>query len=486
MNYKNCNIFGYLLSTAIALVLAFIGCVKDESFSYQQQDRQILMLDSIRRDTSMSITIAALEKANLSAVLGVYGPVTFFAPDNNAFRKYFANQGKSGLEDFTKEEIELIMNYHILPTRLKSFEFIQGPQLMATGKGDKITLDISQGYKFNTVANGKAKLYATDIEFSNGYMHKMDGVLDPPVLTIGEFLTQNQDQYSIFYKGLEKAGLLDTLTRLTNSSNERIRLTLFAETNSVLTAAGITSYEAMPADELRKLMRNHIVRGDNSSSNYTKLVPAFQPYKLIERWDSAMVTLDGQDWMYFNLAANNLINNSIDFAASDVLMRNGLVHNVNKPLRFDVDPPRTQISHIFWQETNYCYGIPGIAAGQVPVNATSGNWRYYWEGSTIAQNFLFMGADGINDSLVTVVRGIRRGKYSIAINYKNSNRGDYQLYCGADSIGPRYNYNTAPQFRQNYVLGTYEFKRSGDTRLNFVCKRAGGLNVESMILTPVD
>jgi hypothetical protein len=39
-------------------------------------------------------------------------------------------------------------------------------------------------------------------------------------------------------------------------------------------------------------------------------------------------------------------------------------------------------------------------------------------------------------------------------------------------------------FEQKVVIGTYDFKTSGDKRLNFVCTRLGGINLEAMVLTP--
>lgn len=453
------------------------------------------MLDQLRADTSMSLAVQALERGNLAGALNSYGPYTFFAPDNNAFRKYFQNQGKKGLEGFTDSALRTIMMYHILPTRLKAEEFIQGPQATATGAGDYISIDISRGYKSTAIANGVANIYQTNLQFYNGYMHKMDAVLDPPVLTIGQFLKNNPDKYSVFVGGLQKAGLMDTLTNLTNSSGTRIRLSLFAETNDILQKAGITTFDNLPMDSLVKLMRDHILPGSNFSASYTHHTTSYPSIGLIDRWDSTILCLDGQDWIYFNLAAPHLIDSTTDFTASDIILRNGVMHNVSLPLSFPATKKRTQIFHTFWSATNYCYGIPGFTNGNSsPVaNASSGNWRYYYDGTSIpadksvVNNLLFMNPDGVNDSLVTVVKNVRKGKYSIAINGKGGSRGTFQLMCGQDLISAPVNmgFPGYPTYRQNYVIGTYEFKTSGDQRLNFVCTVVGGINVECMVLTPV-
>jgi uncharacterized surface protein with fasciclin (FAS1) repeats len=471
------------------IIMAIVPACKKDSFSYQEQLRQVLAFDMLQQDTSLSISVQALEKTKMSATLNTYGPFTFFIPDNNAWRKFFASRTKTKLDDFSDEELKTILVYHILPTRIKSAEFIQGPQATATGRGDFITLDISKGFKFNTIANGIAKVYETDIEFSNALVHKIDGVLNPPTLTIGEFLEQNKSVYSIMIGGLKRTGLMDTLTNLTDRNGQRIRLTLFAETDDVLKAAGIQDFNSMPLEELDALLRYHIIPGANFSASYTKLRPAFNPLNVKERWDSTLLCINNNDYIYFNLAGQKLINEVADFAATDVIMRNGVIHNVDKHIAFHPALKRTQIYHVFWSNTNYAYGIPGVSSTQAPVLSTSGSilWRYYLETfNGRSEYFLFMAADGVNDSLVTVVKNVRRGKYKLEISYKNGfgNRGDYQLKHGDDPIGGSINYNNGTTYEQKLLIGSYDFKTSGDKRLNFVCTRAGGINLEALVLTP--
>jgi uncharacterized surface protein with fasciclin (FAS1) repeats len=479
------------LATLCVLILASIqGCKKDH-FSYQEQLRQVLAFEMIQQDTSLSMAVQALEKANMAATLNTYGPFTFFIPDNNAFRKFLAGRGKASLDDIPADELKTILVYHILPTRLKSAEFIQGPQATPTGRGDYLTLDISKGFKSNTIANGIAKVYATDIEYANAFIHKIDAVLNPPTLTIGEFLTQNSNVYSIMIAGLKRAGLLDTLTRLTDWRGQRIRLTLFAETDEVLKAAGIQNFDNMSDEALNDLMRYHIIPGANFSASYSQLRPAVKALNVVEHWDSTLLCVNNNDYIYVNLAGKKLINETADFAATDVIMRNGVIHNVDKHIAFDPALKRTQIYHVFWKNAAFCYGIPGFSSSQPAQLAGSGFWRYYLESNILnsgrSENYLYMEADGVNDSLVAIVKNVRRGKYKIEINYKNGfgNRGTYQLKHGEDLIGVPINYNLGSQYEQKLVIGTYEFKTSGDKRLNFVSTNKGGLNVEAMVMTPV-
>jgi hypothetical protein len=49
------------------IVLAVVAaCNKHEEISYQEKDRLYQMMDMLRADTSLSITVEALDKAQLS------------------------------------------------------------------------------------------------------------------------------------------------------------------------------------------------------------------------------------------------------------------------------------------------------------------------------------------------------------------------------------------------------------------------------------
>lgn len=481
---------------AILAIVLFTACSRKREFSYQVSDRKLLMFEEIKKDTNFSILTAALEKTNLAGVLSSYGPYTLFAPDNNAFRKYFKLKGKTGLSDFPDSVLSNVMKYHIVPTRLKAPDFIQGPQTTPSSSGDNINIDISKGFKNTAIANASSLIYETDIEYYNGYVHKMDGVLDPPTLTIGEFLLANQNVYSIITSGLKAAGLMDTLSRLTNNFGVRIRLTLFAETDEALKAAGVTNYNGYSQDSLVKYMRNHLITGVGTRASYTHQTVAIPQIKQVARWDSTITTLDGQDWLYFDLAADHILDGTTDFLASDLSMRNGLVHNINKPLAFPANKKRTQIFHRFWAATNYCYGIPGFRDGIDPpvANSSAGFWRYYFDGNGgngyQVTNLTFCQPDGPGDSMVTVIRGIRRGRYLMEASGKNGARTTCQINYQSDSISTYdFSFPGLPQYRQNANVGTYNFRTSGDKRLNFIFKNWGGgigINIECLMLTPVN
>jgi uncharacterized surface protein with fasciclin (FAS1) repeats len=489
--------FAIVLVTVLSTVIVFFeGCKKDP-FSYQEQNRSVLAYDMMKEDTSISIAIAALDKAKISPTLNTYGPFTFFVPDNGAFRKFFASKGKNSLNDFTDEEIRTIMVYHILTARLRSSEFRQGPQTAApTGAGDVISLDISKGYKTKTVANSVANVYLTDIAYSNALVHKIDAVLNPPTQSIGQFLEQNSSKYSVMIAGLKRANLWDTINNLNDASGTRIRITLLAESNETLAAAGITSFATMPLDQLDTLMRYHLLAGAAFSADYTrKSDPNPRAGLTTERWDSTILSLNGQQYIYFDLAADKLINGIANFAASDVIMRNGVLQVLDTHIEFNPGIKRTPI---FWYfagnpTSHFAYGLPGISTTQGPAIRGSGRWRTFGPESNPARDFLFFDPDNVNDSMITVVPNVRKGKYSINISYKAGGRGDYQLKYQEDLIGVPVNMglfvtngtNGNGQYDQRVVIGTYDFRTSGSKRLNFACTRVSGFAPDFIVLNPV-
>jgi hypothetical protein len=268
----------------------------------------------------------------------------------------------------------------------------------------------------------------------------------------------------------------------------RIRITLFAEPNDVLQAAGITTFDTWPLDQLDTLLRYHMLPGAGFSSSYTHKTEANATIGLVERWDSTIVTVNKQQYLYFDLAADKLINNTANFSASDVIMRNGTLHVVDKHLAFHSGVKRTQIYHWFRTATSFAYGIPGISPTQAPAINGSGNWRTFAEAG---REFLFCNPDGVNDSMVTIVKNIRMGRYRFEVSYKAGGRGTCQLMNNDETIGSPANLGQSlgtingGLYNQKLVLGIHTFRTTGDKRIKFVLTALPGVAFDNLVITPV-
>ena len=477
----------------LLLVITLNACVKDD-FRYLLADNQVQMVDAMRKDTTLTLSVQALEIAKLAPAINSYGPYTFFAPDNQAWRNYFKQVSKNGLAAFTEEELRVILQYHIIQARKKSFDFQQGPISDSTVNGDFVVLDVSGGVINNTVVNDKGRLYSTDIEVTNGVLHKIDAVLDPPVLTIAESLSQDPE-YSMMVEGLKRVGLYDTLNTLTvltqTGRRAKVKLTLFAESNAVLQAANV-NLNAMPLEELRRLMEYHILPSGNFSSQYVTYATAYAPLNIVQRTATNLATRLKNEYIYFDLdPAFKPINKSVSFLpkGSDIIMKNGVIHKIDSHLSILENQPRVQIVYEFENYVPIPYGItPGS------ITAASGNYRIFGPETTNtttnrSTRFFFWEPDSQNDSLVFVVPAVQKGKYRIEISTKGGTRGTNQLMIGKELVGSPVNYGGSPNYEQKKLIATHNFQTSGTKRFNFVTTVASGNRqaaFDVMVLTPVD
>jgi len=118
---------------------------------------------------SFDILVAALGKADLVATLDGLTDVTIFAPTDDAF----AASNITSVDGLTKEVLDQVLKYHLIPSRVFSVDLANGD--VDTVQGDPVTINIDDGVKVNT-----ATVTTADVLVSNGVIHIIDAVLFPP------------------------------------------------------------------------------------------------------------------------------------------------------------------------------------------------------------------------------------------------------------------------------------------------------------------
>ena len=104
------------------------------------------------------------------------GPITLFAPTNDAFKKLPAVTVEELMKDVKEADLKNTMAYHIALGVFKTENMQEGQKIsMANSQG--ITLSLRDG---KIVVNGTANIVAS-IPASNGIIHVIDAVLLPPV-----------------------------------------------------------------------------------------------------------------------------------------------------------------------------------------------------------------------------------------------------------------------------------------------------------------
>ena len=195
----------------MVLVLLFLTQCKPEEFT-ERTNYQLLIGEYLQEHPDQFSTFyEVLEKSGTLSFLRAYGAYTVFAPTNDAFEAYFQLKNKSGVDDFTKEELKDLVRYHTIADTIATTMFIDGKLQSPTMYGQYLTsrVNFEDGnavYKMNKYA----ELDIKDLRLLNGVFHSVKSVMDPITKTIAEQIEENSD-YSIFSEALKATGFYDTL-----------------------------------------------------------------------------------------------------------------------------------------------------------------------------------------------------------------------------------------------------------------------------------
>ena len=120
---------------------------------------------------SFDTLVTAVKAAGLVDVLKGDGPLTVFAPTDDAFAKLPAGTVEALLQD--KEKLSAILTYHVVAGKVMAKD-VAGLSEAKTVQGGTLSIDTSHGVRI-----GDANVIKTDIEASNGVIHVIDTVLIP-------------------------------------------------------------------------------------------------------------------------------------------------------------------------------------------------------------------------------------------------------------------------------------------------------------------
>jgi len=120
---------------------------------------------------SFKTLVEAVKAANLVDTLSGPGPLTVFAPNDEAFAKLPAGTVEGLLKDIPK--LKSVLTYHVLPGKVMSSD-ISKMRSAKTVQGQSVSIDTSDGVKVDN-----AKVVKADIEADNGVIHVIDSVILP-------------------------------------------------------------------------------------------------------------------------------------------------------------------------------------------------------------------------------------------------------------------------------------------------------------------
>jgi uncharacterized surface protein with fasciclin (FAS1) repeats len=229
-------------------ILAIAGCKKEPVVSITSSQVNITGYME-KNPEQFSEWNKIVELTGNAGFLQAYGNYTMFLPNNEGVKKYLTDMGKTSIEQLDLDELKAIVRFHLIEDTISSRSFGDGKLNNLTMLGQYlITGSSNTGSIANTVINRQANVTLFNVRLGNGYVHVIDNVLRPAKLTLAQLVEANPG-YSIFTQALKETGLYDTLNiaPADNPKPDQRFITLIAESDQVLSAAGISSYAALKA-----------------------------------------------------------------------------------------------------------------------------------------------------------------------------------------------------------------------------------------------
>ena len=120
--------------------------------------------------------IAAAKAAGLAGALSEGGPITVFAPTDEAFSKLPAGTVESLLKPENKDKLVSILTYHVVGRKLTS-DMLPHKSIPVKPLNAQYRLKVKKSAK--GVSIDGANVVSADIRADNGYIHVIDKVLLP-------------------------------------------------------------------------------------------------------------------------------------------------------------------------------------------------------------------------------------------------------------------------------------------------------------------
>ena len=132
------------------------------------------VVDFAVNNTSFSILVQALAKADLVTTLSGKGPFTVFAPTDAAFKALFTVLGVTGIADLSKEALTPILLAHVVSGNVTSGQ-LSNSDVPTLNTDKKIKINLSDG----VTIDGTIKVTLADVQGTNGVVHVIDKVIVP-------------------------------------------------------------------------------------------------------------------------------------------------------------------------------------------------------------------------------------------------------------------------------------------------------------------
>lgn len=134
---------------------------------------------------TFTIFLAGVKSAGLNEFLAGEGPLTVFAPTDDAFAKLPRGAIQDLMRPENRDRLRAVLMHHIVVGKVVARDFLGKRMEAATSDGALLLIDATKVVTIDT-----ARLVKADIVADNGFIHVIDTVLVPAGVNINTTLTK--------------------------------------------------------------------------------------------------------------------------------------------------------------------------------------------------------------------------------------------------------------------------------------------------------
>lgn len=287
----------------------------------------------IRKSSDFTILETALDATDMMGALDGEGPLTVFAPTDDAFER-LASRLNITVDDLltNPDVLTSVLQFHVVEGDYPADDIVtlynvEDDDLLelATLGGEELTLQVDDDETNTIILNRQGiDVFLPDVVTNNGRIHGLPGILIPPSLrddsgrpTFGTFtsildvLNRDQASFSSFVGLLNDNGLAATLAGTD-------QFTVFAPTNGAILAAN----DDLAGADVVSVLQFHIVPGRYTAEDLDDLFD-LEADNILE-----LTTINGDElWIQTDDAGNIILNSQgITSTVVNLSASNGIVH----------------------------------------------------------------------------------------------------------------------------------------------------------------
>lgn len=293
-----------LVCVSTSNLLAETCAYSKSSSSYTKSD----VVDTAIKAGSFKTLVKVVQAADLVHALKAPGPITVFAPTDEAFSRLPSETIHSLLQPENRDQLKKILTFHVLPGKIRSSDLVStGSAVTLNGKNLQLSLIVNE-----------ARITKADIECSNGIIHVIDRVMLPSENNTVSYPKTNilgvakaAGQFSTLLAAVQAAGLEGAL-------NGEGPFTVFAPTDKAFAALPKSTLEHLLTPEgksqLQKILTYHVAAGEITRENANRM--------------QAAGTLSGSD-LHFSSQGDHFMVEKAKILKENIYCHNGIIHVID-------------------------------------------------------------------------------------------------------------------------------------------------------------